>query len=71
MRVTELPHVLGATEGFDHRGQMLRIVTDLPRRHEALGHDTEKMGLQKAIERVPQTAHCCPPHARTRPPGWS
>jgi hypothetical protein len=32
MRVTELPHVLGASEGYDPRGHILRIVTDLPLR---------------------------------------
>jgi hypothetical protein len=53
MRVTELPHVLGASEGFDHRGQILRIVTDLPLRPETPGHNAEKLrGLQKAIERM-------------------
>lgn len=56
MRVTELPHVLGATEGFDHRGQILRIVTDLPLRPEAPGHNGVKLqGLQKAIERIRAT----------------
>jgi hypothetical protein len=56
MRVTELPHVLGATEGFDHRGQILRIVTDLPLRAETPGHNAEKLrGLQKAIERIRTT----------------
>jgi hypothetical protein len=57
MRVTELPHVLGATEGFDHRGQILRIVTDLPLRAESPGHNAVKLhGLQKAIERIRVTA---------------
>jgi hypothetical protein len=71
MRVTELPHVVGASEGFDHRGQILRIVTDLPIRPKTPGHNTEKLqGLRKAIEQAPRTVHCSQ-MARTRPPGWS
>jgi hypothetical protein len=56
MRVTELPHVLSASEGSDHRGQILRIVTDLPLRPETPGHNAVKLrGLQKAIERIRAT----------------
>jgi hypothetical protein len=56
MRVTELPHVLGASEGHDPRGNILRIVTDLPLRPEAPGHNAQKlMGLRKAIERMRTT----------------
>ena len=43
MRVTELAHVLDATEGFDRRGCILRIVTDLPIRPEAPGHNVETL----------------------------
>jgi hypothetical protein len=56
MRVTELPHVLGASEGYDPRGNILRIVTDLPLRSGTPGHNAEKlMGLRKAIERIRMT----------------
>jgi hypothetical protein len=56
MRVTELPHVLGASEGYDPRGNILRIVTDLPLRSGAPGHNAKKlMGLRKAIERIRTT----------------
>jgi hypothetical protein len=56
MRVTELPHVLGANEGIDHRGRILRIVTDLPLRPQTPGHNAKKLrGLQKAIERIRTT----------------
>ncbi len=56
MRVTELPHVLGATEGTDRRGRVLRILTDLPLSPRALGHNAVKLqGLRKAIERIKAT----------------
>ena len=56
MRVTDLPHVLNATEGIDARGRILRIVTDLPLNHQAAGHNAVKLrGLQKAIERIRAT----------------
>jgi hypothetical protein len=56
MRVTELPHVLGASEGYDPRGNILRIVTDLPLRAGTPGHNAKKlMGLRKAIERIRAT----------------
>jgi hypothetical protein len=56
MRVTELPHVLGASEGYDPRGNILRIVTDLPLRSGTPGHNAKKlMGLRKAIERIRTT----------------
>jgi hypothetical protein len=56
MRVTDLPHVLGASEGYDPRGNILRIVTDLPLRSGTPWHNAEKlMGLRKAIERIRQT----------------
>jgi hypothetical protein len=56
MRVTELAHVVDATEGFDRRGRILRIVTDLPIGPEAPGHNAEKLrGLEKAIERIRAT----------------
>jgi hypothetical protein len=53
MRVTELPHVLDATEGTDRRGRILRIVTDLPISPQSPGHNAVKLrGLEKAIERI-------------------
>jgi hypothetical protein len=56
MRITELPHVLGATEGTDRRGRVLRILTDLPLSPQALGHNAVKLrGLRKAIERIRAT----------------
>ena len=56
MRVTELPHVLSATEGTDRRGRVLRILTDLPLSPQALGHNAVKLlGLRKAIERIRST----------------
>jgi hypothetical protein len=56
MRVTELPHVLGASESYDPRGNILRIVTDLPLRAETPGHNAKKlMGLRKAIDRISTT----------------
>jgi hypothetical protein len=56
MRVTELPHVLGAVEGYDARGNILRIVTDLPLRAGTPGHDAKKLtGLRKAIEKIRTT----------------
>ena len=56
MLVTELPHVLGATEGTDRRGRVLRILTDLPLSPRALGRNAVKLrGLQRAIERIRAT----------------
>ena len=53
MRITELPHVLGATEGIDFRGRILRIITDLPLSPQSPGHNAVKLrGLEKAIDRI-------------------
>ena len=49
MRVTELPHVLGASEGYDPRGNILRIVTDLPLRAGMPGHNAKKL-VEEAVE---------------------
>jgi hypothetical protein len=47
---------LGATEGTDRRGRVLRILTDLPLSPRALGHNAVKLrGLRKAIERIKAT----------------
>lgn len=56
MRVTELPHVLDATEGTDRRGRVLRIITDLPLSPRSPGHNAVKLrGLEKALERIRAT----------------
>jgi hypothetical protein len=56
MRVIDLPHVLGAIEGMERRGLVLRIITDLPLSSKARGHNREKLqALQKAVERIAAT----------------
>ena len=56
MRVVDLPHVLGAIEGLERRGLVLRIITDLPLSSKAPGHNPEKLrALQTAVARIGET----------------